>query len=147
MSSSRSNLRFSWGSSPRPSSPIWRRTTSPALFCSVRVAGPIPDHLWSEDAGRWRPCCEPRPVGGAVESQASGHDLETPHPFRPIQQEIAAVEGENSLNLFTLCDSDQRRVGEIHGKIMVFLHQLTHTRQILQVQGEEGGSTALEELP
>ena len=66
---------------------------------------------------------------------------------RPIDLEVATVQGEHPRNAFTLGHGDERRVGKIHGQIAVFLHQLAHAAMVASFELDEADHIAFHQFP
>jgi hypothetical protein len=101
-------------------------------------------------AGPPRGCGEPFgsvALRVATESSARGHHLEPPDTSRPVHTEVGAIESEDAPDPFALGGAHQSCVGKVHRKVVVLLHQLTHTRCISLVEREKRQRVELDQLP
>jgi hypothetical protein len=60
----------------------------------------------------------------------SRDNLEPPDPRRPIPREIPAIYREDPANDFALGDPHKGGISEVHGEILVLVHQLPHSWDI-----------------
>jgi len=74
-------------------------------------------------------------------------DEETPDPYGAIESEITPIKRENTADSFPLRDPHECGVGKIHRQIVILLHQLVHTRDIIGCQGRDAHSPTLEYFP
>ena len=58
------------------------------------------------------------------------NDFELRRVGRPIDQKIAAVDGEDPVNLCPFAGGNQSGIGEIHWKIGVLLDELAHSPKV-----------------
>ena len=63
-------------------------------------------------------------------ARQSGNDLEPPNALRAVDLEVASIDGEDSPEMLALSNAHQRGIGEIHRKVAILSHQLSHTKAI-----------------
>jgi hypothetical protein len=64
-----------------------------------------------------------------------------------VDGEVAAVDGEYFAEAFAFGDTDERGVGEVHGPVGVFTHELAGSGDVAGIEGKQKDGAALEHFP
>jgi len=76
----------------------------------------------------------------------SRKDREASDSGRPIDREVAPIEGEDLAQALALRHADQRRIGEVHGKVPVLADELADAFEVVLVQRQEPWSRPRDHL-
>ena len=64
-----------------------------------------------------------------------------------VDGEIAAVDGEYFAEALSFGDADEGGVGEVHGAVGVFTHELAGSGDVARIEGKQKDGAALEHFP
>lgn len=82
-----------------------------------------------------------------LEAQSSRDEARPDTVVKAVDGEIAAVDGEDLADALAFGDADERGVGEIHGAVGVFTHELAGSGDVAGIEREQKDGAALGHFP